>query len=265
MGNALLQFHYTTLDLKDGFHQVPMDEESIPLTSFVTPMGQFKYTVMPFGLANAPPVFQRIINRVLKRLFESRKIAVFLDDIMIATKTVLEHEEILSEVLTTLLDAGLVLNLDKCDFASEEVNYLGYKVNERGIRPNEAHLKAISKFPVPTNAKETSRCLGLFSYFRRFVSDFARIASPLYKNVKKDSVFDWTDDCMKAFLYLRKALTEAPVLSIYNPINETELHTNASSKGFDVILQKQSDNRFHPVAYFQKEHRQKNQNITAMR
>lgn len=245
--------YYSTLDLKDGFHQVPMHEESIPLTSFVTPMGQFEYTVMPFGLANAPPVFQRIINRVLKKLIDSGKIVVFLDDIMIATETLLEHMEILAEVLATLSGAGLILNLDKCKFAFREVDYLGYRVNKRGIRPNMAHLKAISDFPVPTNTKETSRCLGLFSYFRRFVADFARIASPLYKNTKKDSVFVWTAECEKAFMYLRKALTEAPVLSIYNPKFETELHTDASSRGFGAaILQRQGDGKFHPVAYFPK-------------
>lgn len=117
--------YFTTLDLKDGFHQVPMDEASIPLTAFVTPMGQFEYTVMPFGLANAPPVFQRIINRVLKRLIDERKAVVFLDDTMIATTTIEEHKQILTEVLATLSEAGLVLNLKKCRFAYEEVNYLG--------------------------------------------------------------------------------------------------------------------------------------------
>lgn len=106
---------------------------------------------------------------------------------------------------------------------------------------------------MPTNAKETSRCLGLFSYFRRFVSDFARISRPLYSLIRKDAVFAWNDECTRAFTHLRKTLTEAPVLSIYNPKCETELHTDASGKGFGAaILQKQDDGKFHPVAYFSK-------------
>lgn len=133
--------YFTTLDLKDGFHQVPIHEESIHLMAFVTPMGQYGYTVMPFGLANAPPVFQRLINKVLKPLIESGKIVVYLDDTMIATTTMHEHKEISSETSKTLAEAGLILNLKKCKFVYKELNYLGYRVNEKGIRPNEALLE----------------------------------------------------------------------------------------------------------------------------
>lgn len=143
------QKYFSTLDLKNGFHQIPMEEKSKPITSFVTPMGQYEYNFMPFGLKNAPSVFQRIIMSILKPLIEAKKIVVFVDDINIATATFEEHIAILSELLSLLTEAGLHLNMDKCKFAYFQLNYLGYCVSENGISPNEDHLKAIKEFPVP--------------------------------------------------------------------------------------------------------------------
>lgn len=245
--------YFIVLDLKNGFHQVPMHPDSVPLTAFVTPMGQYEYLYMPFGLTNAPPVFQRYINLVLRELIEAKKIVVYLDDINVGSKTVEEHTEVVESVLRLFAEAGLKLNLRKCKFAYDELQYLGYVVNEHGIHPNEAHLNAIKNYKVPTNAKEVQRCIGLFSYFRRFVYDFSRIARPLNHLIKKDSKFEWTDECMNAFLLLKNKLTEAPILSIFDPKRETELHTDASSRGYGaVLLQKQDDSKFHPVAYFSK-------------
>ncbi|RYE22183.1 MAG: hypothetical protein EOP45_08580, partial [Sphingobacteriaceae bacterium] len=245
--------YFSVLDMKNGFHNVPMHEESMHLTSFVTPMGQYEYRYMPFGLCNAPPVFQRIINDVLRPLIDKGKIAVYLDDINIATTTLTEHYEILTEVLRLLAEAGLQLNFEKCKFAYREVNYLGYCVNEKGIRPNDYHLKAIREYVMPTNARELQRCLGLFSYFRRFIYDFSRTARPLNQLIKKGAKFVWTDDCTEAFETLKNRLLEAPVLCIFDPRRETELHTDASTHGYGgMLLQKQDDNKFHPVAYYSK-------------
>lgn len=245
--------YFSTLDLKSGFHQVPMQDESKHITAFVTPMGQYEYNYMPFGLTNAPPVFQRFISTVLKPLIESNKISVFMDDIMVATQTMDEHQQILTELFQLLTAAGLRLNFKKCRFAYKEIEYLSYCVTENGIRPNENHLKAIRNFPVPTNTREVQSCHGLFSYFRRFVSNFSSIARPLTALIKKGAIFEWTDECMNAFEELRDKLISAPVLSIYDPSKVTELHTDASSRGFGaVLLQKQEDNKYHPVAYFSK-------------
>lgn len=245
--------YFTTLDLKSDFHQVPMHPESVPLTSFVTPMGQYEYLSMPFGLTNAPAVFQRIINSVLKKMIDEKKLVVFLDDISIATVTLDQQKAILSEALTLLAEAGLILNFEKCKVGYESLTYLGYRISEKGIGLNEMHIEAIKNFPVPRNTKEVEKCHGLFSYFRKFVRDFARIARPLTNLIKKGAVFEWTDDCMNAFLTLRKKLTEAPILCVYDPKRETELHTGASAKGFGAaIMQKQNDGKFHPVAYFSK-------------
>ncbi|XP_055309423.1 uncharacterized protein LOC129573155, partial [Sitodiplosis mosellana] len=245
--------YFSTLDLESGFHQVPVEEESIPLTAFVTPTGQYEYCYMPFGLKNAPPVFQKLINRVLKPLIDAGKIVVYLDDINIATETLREHEEILSEVLRLLAEAGLRLNFNKCRFAYREIEYLGYIVNENGMRPNDNHLKAIREYVVPTDAHAVQRCLGLFSYFRRFIYNFSTIAKPLTNLTKKNVKFEWTEECKDAFETLKNKLLEPPVLCIFDPKRETELHTDACTRGYGgMLLQKQKDNKFHPVAYYSK-------------
>lgn len=232
--------YFSTLDLKDGFHQIKMHEDFIKCTAFATPWGLYEYVRMPQGLKNGPPFFQRYINWVLRSLVETGKIVVYMDDIKIASENLKEHCAMLSEVLRLLSEAGLKLNFKKCKFAYRELECLGYLVNENGIRPSNAHLPAIQNFPVPS----------LFSYFRRFVADFSRVAWSMTNLTKNDVIFEWNDEFMNACLTLREKLVEAPVLSNYSPHRETELHTDASSHGFGaVLMQKQDDGNFHPVAY----------------
>lgn len=245
--------YFSTLDLKDGFHHIEMHKDSVKFTAFVTPFGQFEYVRMPFGLKNAPAVFQRYIYMKLKTLITARKIVVYLDDICIATHDLNEHLKVLTEVLQLLKEAGLELNMKKCKFAFQELDYLGYKVNENGIRPNDEHIEAIRTYPMPKNTKDIQRCIGLFSYFRRFVPNFSRMARPLTEQLKKDAKFNWTTECTAAFEYLRDQLATAPILAIYDPKKEIELHCDASSHGFgSVLMQRQEDKKFHPVAYYSK-------------
>lgn len=126
-------------------------------------------------------------------------------------------------------------------------------VSTAGISPSDSHIAAIKKYPVPTSAKEVHSCLGLFSYFRRFVPQFSRIARPLQELLQKDTLFCFDERCYDAFCELRNRLIASPVLVIYNPKKTTELHTDASSKGFGAaLMQKQTDGKYHPTAYFSK-------------
>lgn len=244
---------FSLLDLKSGFHQVHMSPESIKYTSFVTPFGQFEYTRMPFGLKNAPSVFQRFISTIFRDFLARSEIMIYMDDIVLATADPASHLILLERVLRRLREYHLELKLSKCKFLHDEIDYLGYSANRLGIRPNDAHVLAIKEYPVPTNAKQLQSCLGLFSYFRRFVPQFSRIAKPLLDLLKKDSAFVFDDACIFAFTALRDALSSCPVLSLYNPSRETELHTDASSHGFGaVLLQKQEDGQLHPVSYFSR-------------
>lgn len=248
--------YYTLIDLRDGFHHIPMDEDSVQFTAFVTPFGQFEYTRMPFGLKNAPAVFQRYINLRLKSLIDQGLIVVYLDDVCIhdmRTHDMRTHIEVLGRVLRCLRSAGLELNLKKCRFVYTEEDYLGYRIDSTGIRPSEAHVEAIRNYPVPTDTKAVQRCNGLFSYFRRFVPNYAQVAKPMTDLLRKDVKFEWSEQCAAAFKHLRDRLTESPVLSIYDPKREIELHCDASSHGFgSVLMQRQDDGKLHPVAYYSR-------------
>ena len=245
--------YFTLLDLKNGFHQIDMAPESIKYTAFVTPDGQYEYVKMPFGLKNAPSEFQRCINSVLREFIDNREIVVYLDDIIIASKDLHNHLRILSAVLQTIRKNGLELKLEKCMFVHDELDYLGYHVSSKGIRPSNYHIKAIENYPQPSNSKEVQRCLGLFSYFRRFVPSFSTIAKPLSSLLKQNAPYNFDGPCISAFNTLKEMLIKAPVLAIYDPQKETELHCDASSVGFgSVLLQKQFDGKFHPIAFFSK-------------
>lgn len=244
---------FSVLDLKSGFHQVQMAPESIKLTAFVTPNGQYEYLKMPFGLKNSPAVFQRFINSIFRDMIDDRKIIIYMDDILVATEKFEEHKDLLKAVLERLAERALELNLAKCRFGYDEIDYLGYTVSRTGIRPNGSHIKSIQNFPIPTNPKQLQSCIGLFSYFRRFVPSFSQIAKPLQNLLRRNSQFDFDEKCLDAFLELKSRLVQSPVLAIYSPGRETELHCDASSIGFgSVLLQRQDDKKLHPISYFSK-------------
>ena len=245
--------YFSVLDLKSGFHQVNMAPSSVPFTAFVTPGGQYEYVRMPFGLRNAPAVFQRFINMVLESFIKDGTVVVYMDDVTLATDTIDEHIDLLGRVLRRLAEFRLEIKLKKCQFCFSEIELLGFTVSEKGIRPNNAHLEAIKSMPFPTDANQVNKCLGLFSYFRRFVPSFSAISQPIRNSIKPGSKFEFDENCKRAFVTLREKLTSAPVLALYNPSRETELHCDASSEGFGgILLQKQDDGKLHPIAYFSK-------------
>lgn len=244
---------FSCLDLANGFYHVDMSEESVPLTSFVTPFGQYEFLKMPFGLKIAPSVFQRYINYLFRSLIDANKIMVYMDDLMIATSTLEEHINILNEVFEVINRHGLKLRLTKCKFFLQEVDYLGYRVNFNGIKPNPENLEAVRGFPIPKNIRDVHSFLGLCSYFRKFIKNFAIIAKPLYDLLRKNAVFVFNESEIEVFEFLKKCLVSSPVLAIYSPLDETELHCDASAIGFGAILmQRKSDNKFHPIFYYSK-------------
>lgn len=245
--------YFSSLDLKDGFHHINVAEDSIKYTVFITPLGQYEYLKMPFGLKNAPARFQRYVNEVLSDLIKEGNVVVYMDDFLIATDTLDKHFEVLNQIFRVLTQNHLELRLDKCRFFYEEIEYLGYVVSKEGVRPNDQGINAIKNFPIPKNVRDVQSFIGLSSYFRKFIEDFALIADPLCALLKKGIVFSFGQKQMEAFETLKHKLIKAPVLSIYNPDDPTELHCNASSQGFGaVLLQRKADNRFHPIFYFSK-------------
>jgi len=244
---------FSKLDLKDGFYHVAMAPDSIKYTSFITPLGQFEFTRMPFGLKIGPQRFQRFINEVMSDAVKSGNVVVYMDDILIANDTLEAHFNTLKIIFTILVENKLELRLEKCLFLVTEIEYLGYIVTREGIRPTDSGVAAVRNFPEPKTIKEVHSFVGLASYFRKFIEKFAIIAKPLYLLLRKGVTFNFGEAERSAFQTLKLRLTEAPTLTIYNPKRYTELHCDASAHGFGAILLQQLPNKkMHPVFYFSK-------------
>lgn len=245
---------FTSLDLASGYYQVPMAENSQPLTAFVTPDGHYEFKRMPFGLANAPAVFQRVINNMLgSKRFEAA--LAYLDDILVPSVNLDEGFDRLEDILKLLRENCLTLKLSKCRFFDSSITYLGYEISANGIRPNEHKILAVKEFPVPRNIHEVRQFLGLAGYFRKFIKGFGEIARPLTNLLKKGVSFNWGDAETHAFAILKDNLVDRPTLALYNPKLETELHTDASALGVGgILMQWQNSPRvLKPVAYFSRQ------------
>ena len=240
---------FSTLDLASGYWQVLMDEETQEKTAFVTHSGLYEFCVMPFGLTNAPATFQRLMEIILNGLARDCCM-VYLDDILVFSKTFEEHLDNLKKVFQRLQQAGLCLKPKKCSFIQHSVDYLGYIVSAEGITTHPKKMNAILDFPVPQDVKSLQSFLGLTSYYRRFVRNFSKIAHPLYQLTKKDAVFTWNCECQKALDQLKAALTDSTTLAFPNFEAEFILETDASTLGLGAVLsQYQSDESLRPISY----------------
>ncbi|KAH0808186.1 hypothetical protein GEV33_014604 [Tenebrio molitor] len=246
------QLYYTSLDLSSGYYQVPMSTEAKSKTTFVTPDATYCFKRMSFGLANAPSVFQRLINVVLGSLRYDTALA-YLDDIIIPSKDVNEGLVKLRKILDRFREANLTLRLDKCFFFMKNIDYLGFTISIDGITPGERKLKCVEKFPVPVDIHTTRSFLGLANYFRRFIKGYALITKPLTDLLRKGCSFHWGELEQQAFDLIKGKLIERPILCVYNPKAYTEVHTDASSVGLAaVLLQKQEDGSLRPISYYSR-------------
>ena len=240
---------FTTLDLLSGYWQVEVDPNDREKTAFTTYDGLFEFLKMPFGLCNAPATFQRLMDLVLAGLQWSNCL-VYLDDVLIIGRTFREHLNNLELVFDRLRKAGLKLKPSKCDICKKQVNYLGHVVSADGIATDPSKTEKVNKWPIPTSQKEVQQFLGLVSYYRRFIKDFATIAKPLHSLTEKNSQFRWTDQCQRAFDHLKQCLTNAPVLMFPDYSKTFILDTDASDTGIGAVLSQLDDNdQEHVIAY----------------
>lgn len=243
---------FTTLDLAWGYWQVPLEDDSIEKTAFVTASGQYEFIVMPFGLKNAPSTFQRIIRNVLRQ-YIGKGVENYLDDIIVHTQTVAAHQLLLRAVLRTLHDANLRLRFGKCKFFAREVEWLGHTISYRSIRPVPKTIKAVIEFPQPRTQKQVQQFVGLANYYRNFVPHFSIIAAPLYDLMKKDIPFEWSSRHQESFDNLRRLLTSKPVLVPFDPSRRCRLLTDASGIGLGAILSQLDDHgKERVVSYYSK-------------
>ena len=245
--------YFSTLDLASGFWQIKVHEQSRDKTAFVTHQGLFEFRVMPFGLTNAPFVFQKLMQRVLSGLNPPEGpefVEVYIDDTQVFSRTMEDHLTHLKKVLLRFREANLKLKPSKCHFIRQSVEYLGYIITPEGLKPNPRLTMAVSKFPIPESVSQVRQFLGLTSYYRRFIKQFASIATPLHALTRKDVQFRWSQECQYAFDCLKDKLTCAPVLSYPDFDQPFVLETDASGRGLGAVLsQRSGDGQLRPVAF----------------
>lgn len=240
---------FISIDMKNGFYQIPISSDSAKYTAFVTPSGHYEFIKMPFGICNGPAVFQRAITKAVHHL---PFLLVYIDDILIPFTTVEEGLDYLEKTIQALSVAGFTINVKKCKFFVQEIEYLGRQISREGVRPSETKVSALINSPVPKNIKQIRQFMGLASYFRKFIPDFAAKTACITKLTKIDQKWDWGEDQDKARNYVIEHLSTKPLLTIFDPQLRTELYTDASSVGYGAILTQWVDNNKKVVAYFSK-------------
>lgn len=243
----------STLDLKSAFWQMPLDDSSKEKTAFaVNGRGLFQFKVMPFGLVNASQSQQRLMDI----LFQSHedKIWAYLDDIIVCSETFEEHLKLLNQVTTTLKRANLTINLSKCKFARSSLRYLGYIIDEDGLRTDPEKVSAILKFPRPKTVTELKRFIGLASWYRRFVKNFSLVAAPLHNLTKgnKKRHFVWSKEAEEAFISLKTLLTTAPVMSCPDYSKPFIIQCDASNEGIGAVLCQKEEDSEQAVAFLSR-------------
>ncbi|XP_063965770.1 uncharacterized protein K02A2.6-like [Lytechinus pictus] len=237
---------FSKLDLKWGYHQVELDEESRDITTFVTHKGVMRYKRLIFGLSSASEIYQYAIQTALQGLEGVRNIS---DDIVVFGKDVEEHDIRLNAVLQRLRDRHLTVNADKCIFRAPRIMFFGFVISKDGISANEARVAAIKEARMPTNQSEVRSFLGLVNYCARLIPNLATIAEPLRKLTRGDQPWTWGPEQRQSFERLRNALTSDDVMAHFVTGAPTELRVDASPFGLGAVLTQTIDGITRPVAY----------------
>ncbi|CAH9076112.1 unnamed protein product [Cuscuta epithymum] len=226
---------FSKIDLRSGYHQLRVKNEDIPKTAFRSRYGHYEFVVMPFGLTNAPAVFMDLMNRVFSEYLD-KFVIVFIDDILVYSKSKEEHEGHLRVVLRTLREHKLYAKFSKCEFWLGQVAFLGHVISKEGIAVDASKISAVRDWVRPMNASEVRSFLGLAGYYRKFVEGFSKIALPLTTLTRKGKRFEWTDRCEESFQKIKECLTSAPVLALPEGTGEFVIYCDASKMGLGAVL-----------------------------
>jgi hypothetical protein len=239
---------FSKIDLAQGYHQVRMDEESITKTAFRTRYGSFEFLVLPFGLHGAPGTFMSLMHQVLRPYLDVFVI-VFLDDILIYSKSPEEHVKHLTLVLQALAQHKLRAKLSKCQFGASSIDFLGHTISGEGISTDQKKVEAVKQWPVPRDVHDVRSFLGLVGYYRRFISKFSFIAAPLTNLTKAATTWHWSPQCQEAFETLQNSLISAPVLLVPDPAKPFHVFADASQFAVGAVLMQDQGNGLQPVAF----------------
>ncbi|EED22559.1 gag/polymerase/env polyprotein, putative [Talaromyces stipitatus ATCC 10500] len=243
---------FTKLDIRQGFHRIRMDPDSEEYTTFWCRYDTYKYKVMPFGLTNSPATFQRFVNNIFMDYLD-RFLIAFVDDLLIYSENMVEHQIHVKMVLERLRATRLQAAIHKCKFSVERTKFLGFIVTKDGIEVNQEKIKAITEWKAPTTIFGIWSFLGFYGFYQKFIRGYSRIAKLLNYLTRQDVPFKWTIKCQEAFNKLKRCLASAPVLCHYQPELPSQLETNASDGVVAAVFsQLQEDGHWHLVAYFSK-------------
>lgn len=250
--------YFSSIDLSQGYYQVPMKKADIEKTAFTTRQGQFEFLRMPMGLSSGPATFQRLMHSILRNE-NWKQCLIYLDDVLIFGRTLEEHNQRLKVVLQRFREAHLKLSPEKCRFLRQEVEYLGHVINEKGISPSLSKVEKIKTWPKPKNPEELRTFLGLCGYYRRHIQGYANIVAPLEQLCSavwtkkgkevRTAPFVWEDLHDTAFAQLKVLLTQAPILSFPTTHGEYILDTDASFESIGSVLSQIQDGEERVIAY----------------
>lgn len=211
---------FSILDCNQAFYQIKLNEKSRLLTTFNTPVGRYCFKRMPYGIKTAPEIFQKKAREIFGNI---PNVEVYIDDIIIWSKDLKQHEIILKEVMKVARENNIKFNLKKCIIAKNKVKFLGHEFTEQGIKMDDTKIEAIKKIEIPTSKKELETFLAMISYVSKFIPSLTNLTAILRELVKKNSEFIWKDIHTDAFMELKAKLIKSPILQYYNPSEECTL------------------------------------------
>ena len=245
---------YSTFDMSSGYYHIVLSEKSRPKSAFVSSFGKWEFKRCPFGLAQAPAYFQRLVNEVLSGLTFAFG---YLDDILVYSPDMETHLEHLRKLFTKLREADLKLKEVKCNFLKKHIQYLGHIVLGKGITPMPEKLACIQEMPPPKTPKEVKQFFGLIVYYQKFVPRFSDLARPLNALTRKNVSFKWTPICQESFKLLKTSLMTEPILTYPDPSLPYVLFTDASKYAWACVLTQEKTHKIeekevkilHPITY----------------
>ena len=260
---------FTKLDFINGFYQLVMELGSIKYTAFICEFGLYEYNVLPMGLCNSPATFQRVVNTILKEFIDEGFVVVYIDDILIHSKTLVEHIEHVRRVVEKLKQENLKLKQKKCELAKLQVQFLGYSIGHNFVSPNPEKIASIKEYERPRTLQQLQAFLGVTGYYRKFIQNYTRVAKPLldltatkeleYKPLKRNGQvnnklveIEWSDEATDSFEKLKQVMCGETILVMPNFKIEFSLATDACNYGIGAVLCQDHDNSLKPVAYYSK-------------
>ena len=237
---------FTSLDAASGYWQMPLDENSSKLTTFITPFGRYRFTRVPFGISIVSEIYQREMSRILRGL---DGIEVYQDDIIIHGKDARQHDERLRKTLDVINMNGIKLNQKKCKYRQSSITFLGHRIDANGIFAHEDKIKAIVDMTAPTNVPELRSFMGMVNFMARFIPSLSTIMEPLSRLLKSDQEWTWDAQQEDAFAAVKNAMTKSTALAFYDHNRPTKLSSDASSYGLGAVILQEIDGEFRPVEY----------------